>query len=231
MTRDNGLGDVPRANILLISPVAEKLAAVRHKNGRDVWVVGHRWNSNAFVAYLVTADGVQTKPILSNVGTMHAGPGRNAIGCMKFSPDGTKLAAAIWRESNKFEVFDFDRTTGLVSKPRQFGPYEEAYGVEFSPDGTKLYGTNNGTGGGAAQIWQFDLKTDKATKIGDSKNRKIGALQRGPDGKIYVAREDNPFLGIIQNPNAAGLACKYEDDGLSLGGKRSKFGLPNFVVQ
>ena len=231
MTRDNGLGDVPRANMLLISPVAEKLAAVRHQNGRDVWVVGHRWNSNAFVAYLVTADGVQTKPILSNVGTMHAGPGRNAIGCMKFSPDGTKLAAAIWRESNKFEVFDFDRATGLVSKPRQFGPYEEAYGVEFSPDGTKLYGTNNGTGGGAAQIWQFDLKTDKATKIGDSKNRKIGALQRGPDGKIYVAREDNPFLGVIQNPNAAGLACQYKDDGLSLGGKRSKFGLPNFIVK
>ncbi|MCB2407441.1 YncE family protein [Hymenobacter lucidus] len=232
MTREGGFGDVPRANMLLITPVAEKLAAVKHKNGRDIWVVGHRWNSNAFVTYLVTPDGVETKPILSNVGSMNTGPGRNAIGCLKFSPDGTKIASALWRESNKFEVFDFDNTTGKVSNPRQFGTYEEAYGVEFSPDGSKLYGTCNGKGGGQAEVWQFDLKTkskENAVKVGLSANRKIGALQLGPDGKIYVAREDNPFLGVIKGPNAAGKACGYVDDGLKLGGRRSKLGLPNFV--
>ena len=58
MTRADGFGDLPRVNLLLIQPVAEKLAAVRHHNGRDTWVVAHRWNSNAFVSYLVTADGV-----------------------------------------------------------------------------------------------------------------------------------------------------------------------------
>jgi len=232
MTRANGLGDVPRANLLLISPVAEKLAAVRHQNGRDVWVVAHRWNSNAFVSYLVTPDGVQAgKPILSNIGSMHAGPGRNAIGAMAFSPDGKKLGVALWRDANKFEVFDFDRTTGKVSNPKSFGPYEEAYGVAFSPDGSKLYGTRNGAGGGDAQIWQFDLKTSKATQIGNSANRKVGALQLGPDGKIYVAREDNGFLGVIQNPNAAGKAATYVDDGLNLGGRRSKLGLPSFLVE
>ncbi|TGE19285.1 YncE family protein [Hymenobacter elongatus] len=232
MTREGGFGDVPRANMLLITPVAEKLAAVRHKNGRDIWVVGHRWNSNAFVTYLVTADGVITKPILSNVGSMNAGPGRNAIGCIKFSPDGSKLATSLWRESNKFEVFDFDNTTGKVSNPKQFGTYEEAYGVEFSPDGSKLYGTCNGKGGGQAEVWQFDLRTkskDNAVKIGTSANRKIGSLQLGPDGKIYVAREDNPFLGVIKDPNAAGKASGYVDDGLKLGGRRSKLGLPIFV--
>ncbi|MEJ7658855.1 MAG: hypothetical protein WKG07_04105 [Hymenobacter sp.] len=77
MTRANGLGDVPRANLLLLTPVAEKLAAVRHANGRDVWVLAHRWHSNAFVAYLVTAEGVQAaKPILSNVGSDERRPRR-----------------------------------------------------------------------------------------------------------------------------------------------------------
>ena len=232
MTRDNGLGDVPRANLLLISPVAEKLAAVRHQNGRDVWVVAHRWNSSAFVAYLVTPEGVQAgSPVLSRVGSMHAGPGRNAIGAMTFSPDGRQLAVALWREANKFEVFDFDRATGQVKNPQAFGPYEEAYGVTFSPDGSKLYGTRNGAGGGDAQIWQFDLKTSKATQIGNSANRKVGALQLAPDGKIYVAREDNPYLGVIQNPNAPGKAANYQDDGLNLGGRRSKLGLPSFLVE
>lgn len=231
MTRENGLGDVPRANMLLISPVAEKLVAVRHQNGRDVWIVAHRWNSNAFVSFLVTAEGVQTKPIMSNVGSMHAGPGRNAIGAMKFSPDGRKLAVALWREANKYEVFDFDRSTGLVKNPKTFAPYPEAYGVEFSPDGTKLYGSSNGEGGGQAQIFQFDLKTGAATVIGKSANRKVGSLQRAPDGKIYIAREDNPFLGVIENPNADGMAAKYVDDGFKLGGRRSKLGLPNFITE
>ncbi|MGI4863188.1 MAG: YncE family protein [Janthinobacterium lividum] len=238
MTRESGLGDAPRINALLVTPVAEKLAAVRHPNGRDVWVVAHRWNSNAFVTYLVTADGVAAKPIMSNVGSMNAGPGRNAIGALKFSPDGTKLAAAIWRDSNKFEVYDFDRNTGKVSNARSFGPYEEAYGVEFSPDGTKLYGTCNGnsniktpSASPETQVWQFDLKTKAATQVGRSTNHKIGELQRGPDGKIYVAREDNSFLGVIGSPNADGKACGYVDDGLKLGGRRSKLGLPGFIVE
>ena len=240
MTRANGLGDVPRANLLLLTPVAEKLTAVRHANGRDVWVLAHRWRSNAFVAYLVTAEGVQAaKPVLSNVGAMNAGPGGNAIGALRFSPDGTKLAAALWRDNNKFEVYDFDRRTGRVSNPRSFGPYQEAYGVEFSPDGTKLYGTGNGNSAKAigraqvseTQIIQFDLLTKKAVVVGHSSNHKIGALQRGPDGKIYVAREDNSFLGVINQPNASGPACNYVDDGLNLGGRRSKLGLPGFITE
>ena len=233
MTRDDSLGDLPRVNLLLVQPVAEKLAAVRHANGHDVWVLAHRWNSNAFVAYLVTASGVQSsKPVLSNVGSMNAGPGRNAIGALEFSPDGTHVAAALWRETNKFEIYNFDRTTGKVSQPRSFGPYPEAYGVAFSPDGNKLYGTCNGTGGGQSQLWQFDLKskTGSPTLVGKSANRKIGAIQRGPDGRLYVAREDNPALGVVQKPNETGKACTYVDEGLKLGGRRSKLGLPNFVV-
>jgi len=231
MTRDDGFGDLPRVNLLLIQPVAEKLAAVRHANGRDTWVVAHRWNSNAFVSYLVTADGVSSaKPLMSNVGSMNAGPGRNAIGSLKFSPDGRHLAAALWRETNRFETYDFDRNTGKVSNPSSFGPYAEAYGVEFSPDGSKVYGSCNGVGGGQTEIWQFDLKTKAKTLVGKSANRKIGALQRGPDGRIYVAREDNPNLGVIQAPNALGKDCKYTDDGVKLGGRRSKLGLPGFVV-
>jgi WD40 repeat protein len=239
MTRDGGLGDVPRANLLLITPVAEKLAAVRHANGRDVWVVAHRWNSSAFVSYLVTAEGVSTgQPIMSNVGAINAGPGRNAIGALKFSPDGTRLAAALWRENNKFEVYNFDRRTGKVSSPRSFGPYEEAYGVEFSPDGRLLYGSCNGNtknqkvaAASETQLVQFDLQTGKASIVGHSSNHKLGALQRGPDGKIYVAREDNSFLGVIEQPNASGPACRYVDDGLKLGGRRSKLGLPAFITE
>ena len=46
-----------------------------------------------------------------------------------------------------------------------------------------------------------------------------------------MAREDNSFLGVIENPNAIGTAARYVDDGLNLGGRRSKLGLPEFVVE
>jgi len=61
-------------------------------------------------------------------------------------------------------------------------------------------------------------------------NRKIGAIQRGPDKRLYVAREDNPALGVIQFPDSLGKASRYVDEGVKLGGRRSKLGLPTFVV-
>ncbi|MEJ7658854.1 MAG: hypothetical protein WKG07_04100 [Hymenobacter sp.] len=90
-----------------------------------------------------------------------------------------------------------------MSNPRGFGPYQEAYGVEFSPDGSKLYGTCNGNSAGATgragaseiQIIKLTSRPRKPRRWAAPANHKIGALQRGPDGKIYVAREDNSFLG------------------------------------
>src|SRR5207253_11340342 len=125
----------------LISPVSEKLTAVKHSNNRDYWVITHKWDSDGFYAYQVTAAGVSRQPIVSNVGTAHKGKNKEAIGAMKVSPDGKKIALALWRDSNKFEVFDFNASTGKISNPISFDHYDEAYGVEFSPDGTKLYGT------------------------------------------------------------------------------------------
>ena len=36
------------------------------------------------------------------------------------------------------------------------------------------------------------------------------------------------FLGVIKNPNAYGPGCDFQDNGLYLGGKESKYGLPTF---
>ncbi|PRY16468.1 WD40 repeat protein [Pontibacter ummariensis] len=235
MGKQEGKGDIVSRNNFMIAPATEKLTAVRHSNGRDWWVLAHRWNSNGYMAFLVNEQGVEVRPVLSMVGTVHGGANRKAIGYLVPSPDGTRLAAALWDADSNFEILNFDRSTGKVSDPVLLKGFEEAYGVLFSPDGTKLYGTANGTGGGKAQIVQFDLKAGNAdaiaksaTVIGTSKSPRIGALQLGPDGKIYVARQDNYYLGVINNPNAKGAAVNYVDDGFHLGKQRSDLGLPNF---
>jgi WD40 repeat protein len=236
MQKEAGLGDLILKNELLFTPVTEKLTAIPHRNGQDIWVIAHRWNSNAYQAFLVTANGVTGMPVTSHVGSVHGGPGRNAIGYLKPSPDGSRLAAAIWKETHKFELFDFNNATGALSNPITLDGYEEAYGVEFSPDGSKLYGGKNGTGGGKAEIFQFNLRAgspqaiaQSATLVGASSSRKVGALLLAPDGKIYVARDKNAYLGVIQDPNASGEACNYVDEGFHLAGKKSELGLPNFI--
>jgi len=236
MNRRDGLGDVMDKNIFKISPIAEKITAVKHQNNRDYWVLVHKWNSDAFIAYLITDKGVSIDPVVTNIGTTYKGKGSAAIGCMKASPDGRKIGVAVWRDFNRFEVFDFDNATGKLSNKITIEPYPEAYGLEFSPDGSKLYGTTNGIAGVEPQLWQFNLRAgnklainSSAILIATSTSDKIGALQLAPNGKIYVARQDQTYLGVIHLPNAGGWSCRYVDQGVSLGERKCKLGLPNFV--
>lgn len=234
-TRRGGLGDVVSRNNLVIAPVAEKLTAVRHANGRDVWVIAHRWQSNQYVAVLVTAAGVQLPPVLSAAGTALTGPGRQAIGYLRASPDGRHLAAALWRDANKFEVLDFDPATGAVFGRVMLEPYNRAYGVEFSPDGSKLYGTCHDDSTGRGVVWQFDLRpgpdADPTGRyhrlVGRSVAKELGAIRRGPDGRLYIARNGGRWLAVIATPNAAGPACTFLDDGIPLAPATSRLGLPN----
>jgi hypothetical protein len=235
MSKDGGNGDLVYKNNFMIAPATEKLTAVRHSNGRDWWVLAHRWNSNGYMAFLVNSEGVSTQPVLSMVGTVHGGPNRKAIGYLVPSPDGTRLAAALWNDDSNFEILKFDRSTGKISDPILLKGFAEAYGVAFSPDGSKLYGTTYGKESGKGQVVQFDLNagsqdaiTKSAVVVGISGSPKVGALQLGPDGKIYMARKDNYYLGVINHPNAKGEACKYIDNGFHLGKQKSDLGLPNF---
>lgn len=233
--RRGGLGDVIEKNALVFAPVAEKLTAVRHSNGRDVWVVAHRWQSPQYLAVLVTAEGVQSSPVFSTAGSALAGPNYQAIGYLRASPDGRHLAAALWRDANKFEVLDFDPANGQVFGRVVLEPYNRAYGVEFSADGSKLYGTCHDEAIGKGVVWQFDLQPGVGSSpdarynvlVGRSVAKELGALLRGPDGRIYVARNGGRWLGVIETPDKPGAACGYVDDGIPLGKGTSRLGLPN----
>ena len=90
------------------------------------------------------------------------------------------------------------------------------------------------TGG---QNWQFDISLADSARIADSKilidssaTQVYGALQIGSDGRIYLAIKDSPFLGVINDPNEDSQEeVLFVRNGISLGGKFSQLGLPNFV--
>ena len=236
MTLDGGLGEVTTKNVTLIPQADEKITAVLHTNNIDIWIIGHRSNSNEFYAYLATPSGLVTTPVISAVGVTAVG-GAGGPGAAKFSPDGTRLAAAFYGP-NRTEVYDFDASTGSVTNPITVSTLINPYTLEFSPDGSKLYLTQTDASVAQKNIWQYDLSAgspaaivSSAIIIGTTASNSIGTMQLGYDRKIYCARAGGPnqHLGVINNPDLAGLASGYVDDGVYLGGRASRNGLPDFV--
>ncbi len=232
MALSGGFGSVTTKNNLLWGVTDEKCCAVRHCNNKDVWVLSHDFNSSQFRVYLVTAAGINLTPVLTSVGSIHNGSSSNTLGYMKSSSDGKRLALSTYT-AGFLELFDFNPTTGVPSNPITFtsANYNGCYGMEFSPDNTKLYAANFNT----KVIWQFDLCAgsstaiiNSATSLGTFPNN-MGALQLGPDKKIYCARYPVSWLGVINSPNTLGLGCNYVDNGVPLAGKLSQAGLPNFI--
>lgn len=240
MSLNGGFGDIVTAtkNALLLDSATEKLCGVKHGNGTDVWVMAHGWNDNSFYAFLVTSAGVTVTPVITNSGSVHAGDFDNAIGQMKFSPQGTKLALAV-RIAGFFELFDFDNVSGAVANPLllQIPQFLTAYGLEFSPDGSRLY-VNTDT---FLSIYQYNLLAGSPADIVNSRvaigtvNANIaGSMQMAANGKIYVAMSTGlngyPYLGCINAPNVLGTLCNYTNNAVPLSTGNSFLGLSNFVA-
>lgn len=252
MAQNGGMGAVVMANVLLEGPVTERLTATRHANGRDVWVLYHRWESDAYLAYLVTCLGVEG-PVISHIGqAMHGnadGSGASPIGCMRVNPQGDRLGNAWgrsvpitnseWLSTAFFDVLDFDNNTGQLSNIRSDSIggtvelFSQGYGVEFSPNGDLAYMSENGlmNGMGHSTIRQFDLTSADPMNnevILASENEGFGSLQLAPDGKLYAARMNGAtYLSTITDPDVPGPGCGFVNNAVSTGTYPSTWGLPN----
>ncbi len=230
MTQNGGNGAVTIKNTTLAINNTEKLTSAWHCNGTDVWILTHNNMSKDFLAFLVTSAGVNPVPVISSTGT----GGDWNLGHLKVSPDGTRLGAAMHAQG-KFEVFDFDNTTGTVSNPIPLDSgLTYAYGCEFSPNSKLFYGTRELD----PQIIQWDVCGSSTAAVVASQNTvgfgtgmtEFGAMQLGPDQKIYIARYIDGYLSTLDNPNVYGLGCNFVNQSQSLGSKKSTLGLPNFVA-
>jgi len=237
MSMNGGLGAVTTKNTVLYgNEVCEKVTAVKHANGTDFWILMHRWDSRNFHAYLLSSTGVGSA-VISTVGIRHNSDRRSAIGYMKTSPNGNKLAVAIFTQ-NRVELFDFDSSSGTVSNPIQLNNYTSPYGVEFSPSGELLYVSLYTPG----ELYQFDISSNNEATINASAQLLgsgswfYGALQLAPDNRIYLAKTNTSGttgslnLDVINNPDVGGAGANFAADSKNLSGRRCWLGLPNFVT-
>ncbi len=225
---------------------SEKITAVEHADGASYWVLTHFMDK--FYAFRIDNSGVNTSPQETQIAPLinYTGYRRNGIGYMKASPDGTKIAVAHRQNGNtegqtanatgSVWIYDFDNSSGTLSNPSNLLPNSGPYSLEFSPDSSKLYVSND------SSVIQFDLFSPSPSNslafihtnpFNPVQNRVpfIGALQLGPDGRIYIANTDNyNTLDVINEPNEVGVNCDYVQNGIQLApGTSAVIGLPPFI--
>ncbi len=246
MSLEGGLGAVinPKKNLLL-QPSTERLTSVQHANGKDFWIVTHTYQTDEYYSYLLDSDSLHiSNPVISSTGIVHKGM---VIGCLKISPSGEKIATGFYNYAipppypyelvTFIELSNFNTTSGVVSDPIIIGNFKRAYGIEFSQDDKLLYVTQ----WFSRYVRQYDISSWDSAQIaanihyfGDSSQTYNGALQMGPDGRIYVARNATHYLDRINNPSVSGSGCNYESEAVYLGGAGTPnhfciLGLPNFI--
>jgi gliding motility-associated-like protein len=243
--QNKGQGKVIEKNVVLEDePSTEQVISHYVKKDSTYWVISHDYGTDSIRLRRVTKNGVSISTVIkigSRIDSTFKGEGY-----LKVSKDGTKLAVAIpGGTRNLVEVYDFADSTGAITNKKviDLGPAPPTvYGVEFSPDSKTLFVTMKADTvkkvGSYSSLLRFDLTSGDTAIIRKSKftldstkKEYYGAVQLGPDGRIYVAVQGSKFLGVIKLPNDT-VSTKslnkdyYDRNGLNLNSKTSQLGLP-----
>ncbi len=236
LTLNGGTGDVVvgRKNIELLQRSAEKIAAI-NDDGNGFWVIsyagatGTQSSFNTYHAFKVTALGIDPNSVASTHPNCASSDGR---GYLKISPDSQRVVNC---NQNLTHVcmHAFDNVTGIVSPEiEQLPTNNSPYCAEFSLNSEKLYVSTGSVFSGNTNLFQFDLtaaNVQASRVLIHNENQERGALQLATDGKIYYARSDQTYVGVINDPEVNGLGCNYVNQGVDLGGRMCKQGLPPFI--
>jgi hypothetical protein len=237
MSQNAGMGTMVQKNILLCdSNLCEMMNAVRHANGRDWWLVIHQRYSSNYLLYLISPSGI-SGPFIQNIGLVI---NNSIIGESIFAEDGSRFAHAM--NDGNLQLLDFDRCTGTFSNCQQLGDslyaIEGNYGCSFSPNGSKLYVSDQ-----VDSLFQYDLLSPdvKASRsliyCIHNADYIFGQHQLAEDGKIYIADANinsgntidsiSTSLSVINLPDSSALSCSFSPFSISMDQRITYAGLPN----
>lgn len=232
MTLNNGNGAIVQnyKNVLLRTPVAEKLTAWIGPKTGSTWVVAHGADNDEFLAYSITTNGLNTTPVVSKVGSVHK-KGTGCMGQMKLSPSGKRLACAAADNQNFLEIFSFDVETGIVSNPDRVSQSSPIYGVEFSRLNEDFLLVTQDRNVRKIKIPDGNYLSDEwamARSMGSSYG--LFGLQNAPDYRIYIGHSSsNQFTGYVTDTKDKSIQFWFQQDRINLS-RNTSMNLPNFPV-
>ncbi len=221
-------------SISLCDNCEEKVTVVPHSNGTDQWIMSVRPGSKRIPIYLLSESGV-TLSNDSELGFIPENSGSRAFGSIRGSHDGSLLAIAYG--DGRVDLLSFDNTNGNITNFLTSFSVTTAYGLEFSPNNEYLL--VSGIGGGTSSTAPGTLRrystfspyslVDNITIDHNSAQYEAGALQLGPDGKIYMARDESNWLDVINSPDDPN-DWGYQEQAIEFECTRCvDLGLPNLV--
>lgn len=249
ITANGGLGNVLGNPIDLSNGLnaqwTEKVTSVKGADCNTFWVIS--LVNNSYYSYKIDSTGLITTPVISTVNYFANDP----RGYLKVSPDGKKLASATFTQGTNqgvnfigngdLRLYDFNDVTGKISNNEQKlinNPQNNGvpYGVEFSPNSTKLYtSTFDGTN---YRLFQFDLNNSNIASSKTLIHTEVGyrgALQLAPNGKIYATipvnyQNGTPYLDVISAPDELDIASNFQTNAINLSPNSAMQGLPPFIA-
>jgi hypothetical protein len=224
ITLDNGLGEVTTKNVLLLNDTINGgIAACKHANGIDWWLVVHKDSSDAVFTFLFDSNGISSVNVQS-LGYTPVPWGNFAQ--LTFSPDGEKFIASTYVPfvTNGYMVIsDFNRCTGLFSNTQVIPVTNSSYiiGLAFSPSGKYAYACSS------TQIFQIDTDTyavDTVAFYDGFISPPIGGfpttfwnMYLAANGKIYITSGSGvQHLHEMNYPDSAGTACDVQQHAIDL---------------
>ena len=212
-----------------------ELTAVRHANGIDWWIINPKDDSNVYCTFLLTHDTIEG-PFYQSIGKS-ASFSNNFRSQSVFSPDGKKFARSRGTNDGVY-IFDFDRKSGLLSKPifqdSLGGDQYTHYSCCFSSNSRYLYVSS------AYLVYQYDMQASDVLKsrviaaewdgklVEFNLPTPIGKMMLGPDCRIYCATSAaTRYMHVINKPNIKGQGCDVKQRGLTMP-TYIAWGVPNY---
>lgn len=224
LSLDSGLGGVVLKNdTLLVDSISMGLAACKHANGRDWWLVAIKDSSNSVFVWLLTPFGVSFHSMQSLGYTPFAA----GNGCqITFSQDGSKSVMANYdnpiNRNSSMILVDFDRCSGLFSNTQSIPLTNHAYlwGLAFSPSGQFVYTCSSEN---IFQVNTTTLQVDTVAVYDGFSYPLPGAattfwnMYLAANGKIYTTSGNSvQHLHEMNFPDSSGIACDVQQHNIFL---------------
>ncbi len=217
---NGGLGEViSKNNIALTNSFGGGLAACKHGNGRDWWVIALSDSGNIAYKFLLTPDTI----VFVNQQTLPVQPFWGFAGQPVFSPDGEKFAFAsgngngttgYW--TSRVQLFDFDRCNGsfVLDTLIDYSDGNVGVGTAFSPNSKYLYFSTtehiyqiNADTSDIGSTYQLVATNDTFLSV-FSTHTNFFNMYLAANGKIYISSTSSVrHLHEINYPDSAGTSC------------------------
>lgn len=199
MTLNGGLGNIVPGtlnDVLASGTYAEAMEIVRIPGTNNYWLLAYQCGVG-FRRFLIDETGISPGVTILSYPTP---PGFDGRGELEYHSGKIGMAFAF---SNRVFTANFNPVSGDICDPISLESASfsnSPYGLEFSPDGTKMYFSLWYSG---SNVFQYNFATNVyegyQPNLGGFAN--LGEIELGRDGKLYVVEDGGNNILVIDNPN------------------------------